>query len=171
MAEPNKSGNPLSSLSGTFLTQLLFGLFLSLVFATTLNNVPLSIFLGVVGGVAVGWFTTAATTGPQTQTVASAEGVDAGLKYWLFFLLGFVLLGYQPPMSIFLGAVAGVGAGWTVAWWKTKEQSRTQLPDQVSEDIEAELANEMGTTRRRRRKQTRRYRRAAGFPSFRFWRR
>jgi len=172
MAEPQKNPGSAFSLSGRFLTQLLFGLFLSLVFGITLGNVPLSIFLGVLGSVAVSWFTAANTTSPQSEMVASSEGIDAGLKYWLFFLVGFVVLGYQAPMSIFLGAIAGVGAGWTIAWWKSKEESRTQLPAaEVSEDIEADLSYEMGTTRRRKRRTTRRYRRPRGFPSFRFWRR
>ncbi len=169
MAEPKKPGNPLS-LSGNLITQLLFGLFISLVLGTTLGNVALSIFLGVLGSLAVGWFTTVNATNPQAETVASTEGIDAGLKYWLFFLLCFSVLGYQPSMSIFLGAIAGGGAGWTIAWWKSNEESRTQLPDE-SEDTEADLSTDAGTTRRRKRKASRRYRRGSGFPSFRFWRR
>ncbi|MBR8835469.1 MAG: hypothetical protein DSM106950_15960 [Stigonema ocellatum SAG 48.90 = DSM 106950] len=169
MAEPKKNSLFSVSFSGNFLTQLLFGLFLSLVFGMTLGNASLSIFLGVLGGVALGWFTTATTTNPQSQAVASSEGIDAGLKYWLFFLLGFALLGYQPSMSIFLSGIAGVAGGWTIAWWKSREESRTQLPDKLSEDMEAEI-NETGSTRRRaKRRTTRRYRRAPGFPSFRFW--
>jgi hypothetical protein len=164
--------NPFNSLSlsGLFLTQLLFGLFLSLVFGITLHNVPLSIFLGVIGGMLIGWFTAATTTGPQAQPVATSEGIDAGLKYWLFLLLGFTVLGFQPSMSIFLSAIGGLGAGWILAWWKTKEESRTQLPQEVLEDLEADEATEMVTTRRRRRKQPRRYRRVRGI-DFIFWRR
>jgi hypothetical protein len=151
---------------------VLFGLFLTLVFSTTIGNLALSLFIGVLGALVVGWFTTATTTGPKTQPVGTSEGIDAGLKYWLFFLLGFVWLGYSPPMSIFLGAMAGLGAGWMIAWWKTKEESRTQLPDEISQDDEAETSNEPSNIRRRRRRATRRYRRTSRIPDLtRFWRR
>ncbi len=167
--------NPLNSvsLSGPFLTQLLFGLFVALVFGITLHNVALSLFFGVLGSVAVSWFTAASTTGPQAQNVGTSEGIDAGLKYWLFLLLGFALLRYQPSMSIFLSAIGGFGGGWIVAWWKTKEEARTQLPEEFSEDLESELTPEVvsTSTRRRRRKPTRRYRRTPGVPNIRFWRR
>lgn len=159
-----------SGISGIVLTQLLFGSFLTLVLIVIGNEPSLSLFLGTLGGVAVGWFTTTSKTGPQSQTVASAEGIDAGVKYWLFFLLGFVLSGYIPPMSIFLGAVAGLGGGWTIAWWKSKEETRTQLLTETTEDGEAELVD-TSATKRRKRKQTRRYRRSRGPINFRFWRR
>ncbi len=163
--------NKTSGISGIVLTQLLFGLFLTLVLIVSGNEPALSLFLGTLGGVAVGWFTTTTKTGPQSQTVASAEGIDAGLKYWLFFLLGFVVCGYKPPMSIFLGAMAGFGGGWTIAWWKSKEETRTQLPTETIEDVDGELLIDTSATKRRKRKQTRRYRRSRGPINFMFWRR
>ncbi|WP_017317511.1 hypothetical protein [Mastigocladopsis repens] len=160
---------PKLNFSGNFVTQILLGLFFTLVFLATGYDPALSIFLGVLGGLALGWVTASTKTGPQPSTVATSEGVDAGLKYWLFFLLGFVFVGYQPPMSIFLGAIAGIGGGWIIAWWQSKEESRTQLQQDQSEDTEVEIPS--NRPRRQIRKTTRRYRRRPGTINFRFWER
>jgi membrane associated rhomboid family serine protease len=163
---------PKLNFSANFVTQILLGLFFTLIFLATGYDPSLSIFLGVLGGFALGWVTSSTKTGPQASTVATSEGVDAGLKYWLFFLLGFVFVGYKPPMSIFLGAIAGIGGGWIIAWWQSKEESKTQLPQEESEDIEAEIAIEKQPTRGRQiRKTTRRFRRRPGSINFRFWER
>ncbi|MBW4634550.1 MAG: hypothetical protein KME30_22365 [Iphinoe sp. HA4291-MV1] len=162
--------SPKLNLSANFITQILLGLFFTLTFLSTGYDPALSIFLGVLGGFALGWVTASTKAGPQTSTVATSEGVDAGLKYWLFFLLGFVFVGYQPPMSIFLGAIAGVGGGWIIAWWQSKEESKTQLPQEELEETEAEISSER-PNRRQIRKTTRRYRRRPGSINFRFWER
>lgn len=162
MAPPNLS------FSGPLITQLLFGLFLMLVFLSTGYDLSLSLFLGVLGSLALGWVTTVSTNSSKPETVASNEGIDAGLKYWLFFLLGFVCVGYRPPMSIFLGAIAGIGGGLIIAWWKSQEETRTQLQSEVSEDSEAEFKSDR-VTRQQKRRATRRYRRTPGSINFRFW--
>lgn len=161
---------PKLSFSGNFITQTLFGLFLTLVFLSTGYEPALSIFLGVLGGLAIGWMTTAQKTGPKQPDIAVSEGIDAGLKYWLFFLLSFVFAGYNPPMGILLGAIAGVGGGWIIAWWETKEESRTQLPIEASEESEVEVLSERATKRQKRRP-ARRFRRRQGGINFRFWQR
>ncbi|PLZ66889.1 hypothetical protein CBP21_17785, partial [Fischerella thermalis WC246] len=94
------------SISPNFLNQILFGIFLTLIFLVVRYPLPVSLFLGILGGLAVGWLTTASKGTPQGDSIASSEGIDAGLKYWLFFLLGFVFLGYQPSVSILLGSLA-----------------------------------------------------------------
>jgi hypothetical protein len=136
-ADKKNSGNPIP-IPQSFYTQLVFGLFLTIILRILLGQqyLSLSIFLGIVGGFSIGAFSTTTKTGPQTPTVASSEGIDAGLKYWLFFMLGFVLLGYQPTTSILLGAIGGVGGGFTVAWWGAKEETRTQLPEVDAEESE-----------------------------------
>ncbi|NJM71646.1 MAG: hypothetical protein HC862_16360 [Scytonema sp. RU_4_4] len=161
---------PKLNFSANFITQILLGLFFTLVFLSTGYDPGLSIFLGVLGGFALGWVTASTKSGPQSSTVATSEGVDAGLKYWLFFLLGFVFAGYQPPMSIFLGAIAGIGGGWMISWWQSKEESRTQLPQEEPGEIEAEIAGEK-PTRRQMRKTTRRLRRRPGTINLKFWER
>ncbi|ARV58611.1 hypothetical protein BZZ01_08145 [Nostocales cyanobacterium HT-58-2] len=163
---------PKLNFSPNFVTQILLGLFFALIFLSTGYDPALSIFLGVLGGLALGLVTASTKTGPQPQTVATSEGVDAGLKYWLFFLLAFAFVGYQPPMSIFLGAIGGIGGGWIIAWWQAKEESRTQIPQEGLEETteEGEIASEK-PRRRQIRKTTRRYRRRPGTINFRFWQR
>ncbi|KYC36653.1 hypothetical protein WA1_44005 [Scytonema hofmannii PCC 7110] len=162
---------PKLSFSGNFITQTLFGLFLTLVFLMTGYPSSLSIFLGVLGGIAIGWLTSAQKTGPKQPDIGVSEGIDVGLKYWLFFLLGFVFAGYNPPMGILLGAIAGIGGGWIIAWWETKEDSRTQLPTDDTEDAESALPDDK-PDRRRVRKISRKFRRrTSGGINLRFWER
>ena len=129
----------------------------------------LSIFLGILGGFILSWITNATNNSPQAPAVASSDGVDTGLKYWLFFMLGFVYLGYPAPMSILLGGIGALAGGWITAWWGSKEETRTQLQVEESEDGEVEQPNER-LNKRQRRRTGRRYRRTPGSSSnFRFW--
>lgn len=160
---------PKLNFSPNFITQILLGLFFTLIFLSMGYDPGLSVFLGVLGGFSLGWMTASTKVGPQPSTVATSEGVDAGLKYWLFFLIGFVFVGYRPTMSIFLGAIAGIGGGWIIAWWQSKEEIRTQLPQQ-EETQESESETER-PFKRQIRKTTRRYRRRPGTLNFRFWER
>ena len=50
-----------------------------------------------------------------------SDGLSAGLKFWLFFMLSFALAGYPITLSIFYGALGGLAGGWIFAWWKSKE--------------------------------------------------
>jgi hypothetical protein len=170
MAPKKNDFGGLITISQAFFSQLVFGLFLTLIFTMTGAPPSLSIFLGILGGIALGGLTTATRSGPQAPTVGSAEGIDAGLKYWLFFLLGFLVLGYPAPMSVLLSALAGFGGGWIIAWWETAEQTKTQLAaeGEEAEDV-GELLNERAIKRKRR--PTRRYRRSRGNFNFRFWER
>ena len=170
MAPKKNDFGGLVNISQAFFSQLVFGLFLTLIFTMTGAPSSLSIFLGILGGIALGGLTTATRSGPQAPTVGSAEGIDAGLKYWLFFLLGFLVLGYPAPMSVLLSALAGFGGGWIIAWWETAEQTKTQLvvEGEGEEDV-GQLPNERAIKRKRR--PTRRYRRARGGFNFRFWER
>jgi len=150
--------NNLFNFSSEFISQLIFGSFLIFILITTGSPVSLSIFIGILGGFALGWFTNASKNSPQAPVVASSDGIDAGLKYWLFLLLGFSLMGYSAPMSILLGGIGAIGGGWIIAWWRSKEATRTQLPtDATPEDDSEESSNRI--TRRQTRKPVRRYRR------------
>ncbi|MBW4615390.1 MAG: hypothetical protein KME21_19355 [Desmonostoc vinosum HA7617-LM4] len=152
-----------------FFSQLLFGAFLTAILSMTGSPPALSIFLGIIGGFTLGWITSSSKNSPQPPTVASSDGVDAGLKYWLFFMLGFVFLGYPAPMSILLGGIAAFGGGWITAWWGSKEETKTQLQVEESESEGVEPTNQRPTKHQRR--PTRRYRRAPGSFNFRFWQR
>ncbi|OUL36581.1 hypothetical protein BV372_06340 [Nostoc sp. T09] len=156
--------------SPNFLSQLIFGLILTLVLSMTGSSIALSIFLGIMGGFTLGWITAASKNNAQPQSVASSDGVDAALKYWLLFLIGFSWLGYPAPMSILLGALGALGGGWMIAWWGSKEEARTQLPLEPTEETEGEQSTERNTIKRRR-KTTRRFRRTTGGINFRFWER
>jgi hypothetical protein len=83
-------------------------------------------------------------------------------------MLGCIFLGYSAPMSIVFGAIAGVGGGWIISWWRSEEALQTQL----SEDIVVEENTEQPSDRsakRRKRKPTKRFRRGSTTFNFRFW--
>ncbi|MEL6164465.1 MAG: hypothetical protein AAFR37_12140 [Cyanobacteria bacterium J06628_3] len=164
------SGNFLPPVSQSFISQLVFGTFLAFIFFLSSGRVELSVFLGVLGGLALGLFTTSTRSGPHPETVASSDGVDAGLKYWLFFLLSFLLLGYEPPISILLGGLAGLSGGFIFAWWGSKEPTVTKVSGQIQREIETqddELPPQRINSQRSRRA-TRRYRRRGGI-NVKFW--
>ncbi len=158
----------LPPISPEFFSQLIFGGFLIFILLLAGFSAPLSIFLGIIAGFVLGWFTNSSKNSPQETTVASSDGIDAGLKYWLFFLLGFVFLGYSPPVSILLGGIAAIGGGWITAWWGSKEAMQTQLPLETL-DIDTHQSPRERMTRQQRRKTSRRFRRPSGSFNFRFW--
>lgn len=167
-----KSSGNFLPISQSFLSQLIFGSFLAFVFFLSSDRLGLSLFLGVLGGLLLGLFTTSTRTGPHPETVASSDGVDAGLKYWLFFLLSFLLLGYQPPISILLGGIAGLSGGFIFAWWGSKEPTVTKAPGQIQREVETDddelVAPAQRTNSPRSRRVARRYRRRSGI-NIKFW--
>lgn len=167
MAPKNNLLGDLFSASPNLFSQLLFGILLASVLSLAGASSALSIFVGVLGGFALGWFTTTTTNSHQPPVVASTEGIDAGLKYCLFFIIGFIFFGYSAPMSLLLGAMGGIGGGWIIAWWKSKEEPRTQIPSEILEDTTAQQPEQ--TTSKYKRRPTRRYRRSTSSFNFRFW--
>ncbi|TAF09266.1 MAG: hypothetical protein EAZ77_05725 [Nostocales cyanobacterium] len=157
------------SSSPNFFSQLVFGFLLTIISSFAGASLILSLFLGIMGGIALGWFTTVNENHPQIPDVASNDGIDAALKYWLFFMFGFVFLGYTAPISIFFGGIAALGGGWIIAWWRSKEETRTQLPDEIAAAVTDIAEPSERSTRRQKRISTRRYRRASGSFNFRFW--
>lgn len=164
----NNSGLP--PLSPESVSQLIFGGFLIFILLLAGFSLPLSIFVGIIAGFVLGWFTNSSNIQPEQTTIASTEGIDAGLKYWLFFVLGFLFFGYPAPVSILLGAIAALGGGWITAWWGCKESMQSQLPMEALE-IDINQSPRERITRRLRRRPTRRYRRPSGSFNFRFWER
>ncbi|MEM7726304.1 MAG: hypothetical protein AAF208_08005 [Cyanobacteria bacterium P01_A01_bin.45] len=170
-ADKNKSDG-IFSLSQNFLSILVFGIFLAVVFYNTTNDSALSILLGIIAGVAIALISSTSKTGPGPQSVASSDGIDAGLKFWLFFLVGFTFLGYSADRGVLLGGIGGFAGGWIYAWWGSKEETNSQLliTEENLDNPEEELANNRGK-RRRRRKVARRYRRRSGSINLKFWER
>lgn len=166
----NKNSGNFLPLSQSFLSQIIFGIFLAFVFYLSSGQPELSIFLGILGGVGLSLFTTSTKSGPRPETVASSDGVDAGLKYWLFFLLSFLLLGYQPEISILLGGLAGLGAGFVFAWWGSKEPTVIKVSNQTEEDENEVVSSGQRMNLQRSRKSTRRFRRRSGI-NVKFWER
>lgn len=75
-------------------------------------------------------------TPPDSYGISA--GFSAGLQIWLLFLLGFLLVGYSPILSILLGAIAGLAGGLVFAWWKSKEDPN-QIMDQTLEESPEEI--------------------------------
>lgn len=66
-----------------------------------------------------------------------SDGISAGLKLWLFFLLCFYWLGYSALLSIILGAIGAFAGGLLVGWWKTKDDSAPKAREAVIPETEA----------------------------------
>ncbi len=81
----------------------------------------------------------------------SAAGVNAGSKLLIFFMVGFLLLGYQPFLSICLGAIAGLAGGFTAAWWNASDDflSDAEAAEQKGEPA-PEATPPTGASRRQR---------------------
>lgn len=78
----------------------------------------------------------------EKESSGFSAGFSTGLKLWLFFLLSFVLLGYSVPLSILLGAIAGLAGGWIIAWWKSTDEpnSSEPPPTEIPEEPPAKLS-------------------------------
>lgn len=168
MAPKNNFLDNIFSSSPNLFAQLLFGLFLFIISRVLNTSIPLSIFIAITGSVILGSITFANENNPQNTNVASNDGIDAGLKYWLIFMLGFLFLGYSAPISILLGCIAGIGSGWIIAWWRSDEALQTQLSEEIVEVEEREQSSDRAA-KRRKKKPSRRFRRASTTFNFRFW--
>ena len=168
MAPKNNLLDNIFSSSPNFFAQLLFGLFLFIISRVLNASIPLSIFIAIMGSVILGSITFANENNPQNTNVASNDGIDAGLKYWLIFMLGFLFLHYSAPISILLGCIAGIGGGWIIAWWRSDEALQTQLSEEIVEAEEREQSSDRAA-KRRKKKPSRRFRRASTTFNFRFW--
>jgi hypothetical protein len=164
MAPKNNFGNV--PIPQNFFTQILIGAFLTIILLIATNNPAWSIFLGILGGFSIGWFSETSKGSPDTSPVATSDGIDAGLKYWLFFLAGFVWLRYPATLGVLLGAFGGFGGGTILAWWGSREATQTDLPPELTEGEIAELPKQV-TGRQKR--PVRRVRRPRGRTNFRFW--
>lgn len=61
------------------------------------------------------------------------DGFLTGLKLWLIFFIAFFLLGYDIPLSIILGAIAGVAGSTIAAAMATLKVPKQLLPPRPSE--------------------------------------
>ncbi|NET71531.1 MAG: hypothetical protein F6K62_11545 [Sphaerospermopsis sp. SIO1G2] len=155
------------SASPNFFSQLVFAFILILIANFVGASLIVSLVIGITGGIGLGIFTSANETNPQIPNVASNDGIDAALKYWLVFMFGFIFLGYSAPISILFGGIAALGGGWIIAWWRSKEETKTQMSNDLIEE-DPELMSPR-TPRRKRRSTANRFRRPSGSFNFRFW--
>ncbi|MFQ3615610.1 MAG: hypothetical protein SNJ57_10515 [Cyanobacteriota bacterium] len=58
------------------------------------------------------------------------DPVIVGIKLWIVFLIGFALLGYWVPLSIGLGAIAGLSGGLIASY---RKQTKPLPPEQKSQ--------------------------------------
>ncbi|MBD2742249.1 hypothetical protein [Coleofasciculus sp. FACHB-1120] len=86
--------------------------------------------------------------GTGFRSLGLSNGFSAGLKYWLFFLIGFVMLGYRVPLSIFLGAVGGFAGAWVVAWSKAKDEPRQLRSEEKKEGSNGRNRNNSASRKR-----------------------
>ncbi len=94
---------------------------------------------------------------PPADDVFS-KGFKASIQIWLIFLLVFYILRYPAPLSIVLGAIAGVSAGFIIGWWAAK-------PNAVVEEIvEEDSLEEVAQTRFRKRRNYARMRNSRNKP-------
>jgi hypothetical protein len=71
-------------------------------------------------------------------------GFESGLKYWLIFLLAFVLIGYPVRSSIVWSAIAGIAGGYIAAAWMQRSS-----PKRPTEEAPAHSDTLMGRAGRR----------------------
>jgi hypothetical protein len=88
------------------------------------------------------------------------EGFEQGLKLWLFFLVGFFVLGYGLPASILLGAAAGYSTGFIVASWKM--EGNDQDLDQMIQGGDVDVHEAIRLQREKRYEEGRKRKRKSG---------
>ena len=69
------------------------------------------------------------------------DGFGPGLLVWLIFLITFFFLGYTADLSILLGAIVGVAAGYIISQFKAKD-----IPDEKDEDKKSEEGKKLHQT-------------------------
>jgi hypothetical protein len=62
------------------------------------------------------------------------KGFSAGVRYWLFFMICFFVLGYDWLFSIVLGAIGAIATSVIGAWWNAKEDDNAT--DKPTQEIE-----------------------------------
>jgi hypothetical protein len=156
------------STSPSFFSQFVFGFLLAAISWFGGASLILCVFLGIAGGLALGWFTIANENNATISNVAANDGIDAALKYCLVFMFSFLFIGYSGPISILFGCIAGLGGGWIIAWWRSKELTITQIQDDLLDDDDFKQSDTR-VTKRKIRLRVHRLRRPPGSFNFRFW--
>ena len=57
----------------------------------------------------------------ERKPAGLSKGLYIGLQIWMLFLIAFLTLGYRISLSVFLGAIGGLAAGFINAWWRTND--------------------------------------------------
>lgn len=69
-------------------------------------------------------------------------GIPAGIRYWIYFMIGFALLGYGWVPSIAFGALVAASVMVIAAWWNAKEDvspDKSALQKDPEEPVTPEL--------------------------------
>jgi hypothetical protein len=69
----------------------------------------------------------------------AAVGFSSGVRYWLFFMICFAVLGYGAGLSIVLGAIGGLAGGTIAAWLNQKDAD--DVPAKPAEKLLQEPTN------------------------------
>lgn len=51
----------------------------------------------------------------------SNDGINAGLRIWIAFMIALWLVGIRAEVCIFLGAIGGLATAWLVSYWKAEK--------------------------------------------------
>lgn len=97
------------------------------------------------------------------------DGFTTGLQFWLFFLIGLVLLGYPLAIAIVFGAIAGLAGGFIATNWQQILRLNNQeindadllasrTPDDLLETVRTKRTSRYEAGRKRRSMEERRNR-------------
>ena len=77
------------------------------------------------------------------------EGIQAGVRIWIAFLLIFWFLRLRAELCILLGAIAGVAAGYLVSYWNAQKlpNSPVAKPPEPSNNALRQVGNIVGRFR------------------------
>ncbi|MBA3922644.1 MAG: hypothetical protein H0X31_13480 [Nostocaceae cyanobacterium] len=107
----------------------------------------------------------------QKSFFSQSDGFSTGLRFWLFFMLGFALLGYSSPVSILLGAAGGFSGKILMDWWEAKDDPKNQQEVEQLQKRNPDLSNAR-IKRVAKARPGRRFRRGGNDrPDWMFWRR
>lgn len=74
----------------------------------------------------------------ERKPAGLSKGFYIGLQVWLLFLIAFLALGYRIALSVFLGAIGGLAAGFVNAWWRTNDPDLP--PDEQADNQRSNLS-------------------------------
>jgi hypothetical protein len=74
----------------------------------------------------------------------SNAAVEAGLRLWIAFILGFWFAGLRAELCIFLGAIGGLATWQLVSFWQAEKVDKPSASPQPSPAPEVPLIGPLG---------------------------